>query len=58
MKSGMASIVKDCVVEKAFCTRIVQGKPGVSTKKNKPDNPIENATGMPRNKSTINRRIA
>ena len=58
INNGMASIVNDWVVEKAFCTRIVQGNPGVKMKKNSPEIPIANATGIPKNKRTKNNPTA
>ena len=51
MKRGMASIVKLCEVEMDFCTRMDIGSPRIR-KKLRPDRPMENATGIPRNRNT------
>ena len=55
---GIASMVKDWVVERDFCTRIVHGISGLMRKKEKPETAIANATGIPRNKSTMKKPIA
>ena len=54
IKSGIASIVNDCVVDSAFCTTIVYGSPGVIKKNKSPEIPIENATGIPNKSKTKN----
>ena len=58
MNSGIASMVKDWVVDRDFWTRMVHGISGLMRKNINPDIPIANATGMPKNKKIINIPIA
>ena len=58
MKSGIASIVKDCVVESDFWTRIVHGISGVRMKNIAPEMAIAKATGIPRKRNTRKKPIA
>ena len=52
MNSGIASMVKDCVVDKERCTKIVHGISGLVKKNAKPETAMANATGMPKNNIT------
>ena len=51
MNRGMASMVKLCEVEMDFCTRTVMGRLRIR-KNEKPDRPMENATGIPSSRKT------
>ena len=50
INSGIASMVKDWVVDRDFCTRIVHGISGLIRKKENPDTAMAKATGIPRNR--------
>ena len=52
MNSGIASMVKDCVVDKERCTKMVHGISGLVKKNAKPETAMANATGMPKNNIT------
>ena len=43
-------MVKDWVVDRDFCTRMVHGISGLIRKKENPDTAIAKATGIPRNR--------
>ena len=50
INSGIASMVKDWVVDSERCTRIVHGISGRVRKNAKPEMAMAKATGIPRNK--------
>ena len=50
-------MVKLCVVEMDFCTRMLRGR-SRNRKNVKPEMPMENATGMPSSRNTKKMAIA
>ena len=58
INSGIASMVKDWVVDSERCTRIVHGISGRVRKNAKPEMAMAKATGIPRNKITRKNPIA